>query len=53
MAKAKNYNCKECGDRVWAYALPDEIIKEELCHECWCKKYKLGKYDKPINTEVH
>jgi len=45
--KIKNYNCAKCGDLVHAKALPDSIIGEGLCHECWCKRHGLGKYAKP------
>ena len=47
MTKLKNYNCDQCGNLVHAIALPDEITKEGLCHECFCKKWELGKYAKP------
>ena len=50
MAKPKNYNCEECGERVWAYALPNEIIEEQLCCKCWGKKHGLNQSE-PIGKQ--
>ena len=33
------YSCKTCGELVRASALPKEIVKTELCFDCFNEKY--------------
>ena len=42
----KNYKCKECGQLVRARAVSNALIAEQLCLDCYAKKYELGKYAK-------
>lgn len=37
-----SYDCKQCGQQVRIFAVPNELIKEGLCAKCYEAKYYQG-----------